>query len=198
MLSNEPVWHHGWHMGFYDDRETAEQYIDMAAGYDGRELIEALRSHLPDGATLLEIGMGPGVDLKLLEQHYTVTGSDNSQYFLDRFRSSNPDADLLYLDAIEIETERKFDCVYSNKVLHHLTDEELAKSIRRQKEILSDGGLAMHSFWCGEGVDEHDDLRFVYQTEESLQAVFGEVFSKVTVVMYTEMEDEDSLYVLAS
>jgi len=185
-------------MGFYNEKKTAEQYIDMAAGYDGRELIEALRSHLPDGATILEIGMGPGVDLKLLGQHFTVTGSDNSQYFLDRFSSSNPDADLLYLDAISIETERKFDCIYSNKVLHHLTDEDLAKSLRRQKVVLKDGGLIMHSFWRGEGVEEHDDLRFVYQREDSLRAIFGEVFNKVSVVTYTEMEDDDSLYVLAN
>ncbi len=46
----------------------------MAAGYDGRELIAALTNYLPAGAEVLELGMGPGVDLDLLSQTYQVTG----------------------------------------------------------------------------------------------------------------------------
>ena len=185
-------------MGFYDDEETALQYIAMADGYDGRELVEVLKLHLPVGASLLEIGMGPGVDLNLLKTHFEATGSDHSQFFLDRYRGSNPDSDLIQLDAVELDTERVFDCVYSNKVLHHLTDEELTKSLRRQKQILSDKGLIMHSFWRGTGVDEHHGLKFVYQTEDTLRSIVGGVFNVVDIVVYKEMEDDDSLYVLAT
>lgn len=184
-------------MGFYDDEETALQYIAMAEGYDGRELIEVLRHHLPDGSSVLELGMGPGVDLGILANHFRATGSDISQYFLDRYRDVHPDADLIHLDAVELETERVFDCIYSNKVLHHLTTEALSKSLRRQREILTDGGLVFHSFWRGNGVEEHHGLKFVYQNEDSLRETFGAVFGRVSVVTYTEMEEEDSLYVLA-
>ena len=52
-------------MGFYDDEKTALQYIAMAEGYDGRELVEVLELHLPAAASVLELGMGPGVDLDL-------------------------------------------------------------------------------------------------------------------------------------
>jgi cyclopropane fatty-acyl-phospholipid synthase-like methyltransferase len=185
-------------MGFYDDEETARQYISMAEGYDGRELIEILSSHLPQKSSVLEIGMGPGVDLKILKQHFQVTGSDNSQFFLDRYRNSNPDADLLFLDAVELDTKRTFDCIYSNKVLHHLTNDELATSLGRQKAILADNGLVMHSFWRGEGTEEHFGLKFVNHTESSLRSIFGDVFNIVDIVTYKEMEEDDSLYVLAS
>lgn len=185
-------------MGFYDDEKTANQYIEMAEGYDGRELVEALEKHLAAGATVLELGMGPGVDLKLLEQHYKVTGSDNSAYFLDRFRTSHPSADLLLLDAVTLDTGRTFDCIYSNKVLHHLTEEDLARSVQRQRSLLTDNGLILHSFWRGAGVEEHHGLKFVYQTEESLRSLFGEVFNLVDIVRYSEMEADDSLYILAT
>lgn len=185
-------------MGFYDDEETALQYIAMAEGYDGRELIEILRNHLPDGSSVLELGMGPGVDLSILEKYFRATGSDVSQYFLDRYRKIHGDADLVRLDAVEIETDRVFDCVYSNKVLHHLTTAELARSLRKQQEILTGGGMVLHSFWQGEGTEEHHGLKFVYQTEESLRTIFGKTFSQVDIVAYTEMEEDDSLYVLAS
>ena len=122
-------------MGFYDDKKTASQYIDMARGYDGRELIDILRKYVPQAASVLEIGMGPGVDLRILKKHFQVTGSDTSAFFLDRYRETDPNADLMFLDAVELDTERSFDCIYSNKVLHHLTDGELTASLCRQKEI---------------------------------------------------------------
>ena len=76
-------------MGFYDEEETAKQYISMADGYDGQILIDVLRKHVPDGSAVLELGMGPGVDLDILDEHYKVTGSDNSQYFLDRYQKNH-------------------------------------------------------------------------------------------------------------
>ena len=75
---------------YYDDEKNARDYIEMAEGYDGRELIEVLKGYLPDGASLLELGMGPGVDLELLSKSYQVTGSDNAQAFLDIYRQKKP------------------------------------------------------------------------------------------------------------
>ncbi len=111
----------------------------------------------------------------------------------DRYRDSCPDSDLIQLDAVELDTERVFDCVYSNKVLHHLTDEELKQSFRRQKQVISENGLIMHSYWYGTGVEEHHGLRFVYQTEETLRSIVGAVFNVLDIVSYKEMEDDDSL-----
>ena len=76
-------------MGFYNDKKTAQQYIAMAEGYDGRELVEVLSKFLSGGASVLELGMGPGIDLKLLNKHFLATGSDNSQFFLDRHRRTS-------------------------------------------------------------------------------------------------------------
>ena len=185
-------------MDFYSDNETAQQYTAMAEGYDGRELVEVLRSHLADGASVLELGMGPGVDLSLLNKHFRATGSDNSQFFLDRYRDLNETADLIYLDAVQLETDRSFDCIYSNKVLHHLSNEELAASFCRQRQVLSKPGVLLHSFWLGTGVDEHCGMKFVYQTEESIRSIVSREFSVIDIVVYTEMEEGDSMYVLAS
>lgn len=185
-------------MGFYDEEKTANQYIAMAEGYDGRELIDVLRVYLPDGSSVLELGVGPGVDLSILGKHFRATGSDNSQFFLDRYRDANPGSDLVRLDAVSLETEKTFDCIYSNKVLHHLTHEQLRKSLLRQREVLSRNGQIMHSFWRGDGEEEHHGLKFTYQTEESIREIIGECFDSINVVTYTEMDDDDSLYVLAS
>ena len=58
--------------------------------------------------------------------------------------------------------------------------------------------LVMHSFWRGDGAEEHHGLKFIYQTEDSIRTIFDAGFDSVNVVTYTEMENDDSLYLLAT
>jgi cyclopropane fatty-acyl-phospholipid synthase-like methyltransferase len=183
-------------MAYFNNRKNVNEYIQMAAGYDGRALIAVLHRYLPAGSTVLELGMGPGKDLDLLTQTYTVTGSDSSSVFLDLYREKHPRADLLELDAASIATDRTFDCIYSNKVLHHLSKSDLPYSFTRQRELLTVGGLLMHSFWHGDQEEEHHGLRFVYYTEETLLRAIGPGFEVVTMERYKEMEQGDSFYIL--
>lgn len=181
---------------FYDDPKNADDYIKMAEGYDGGELIEVLREVLPAGSTVLELGMGPGVDLDLLSAHYRVTGSDQAQPFLDRYRQSHPHADLLRLDAVTLDTPRRFDAIYSNKVLHHLPRPDLARSFQRQADLLTPGGMILHSFWAGEGEEEYPGMLAVYHTEATLSAALEPHFEILKMARYAEMDDGDSLYCL--
>ncbi len=181
---------------FFDSEENVEEYVEMADGYDGEALIAELRNHLPEGASVLELGMGPGKDLDILAETYQVCGSDRSAVFLGRYRRHQPQADLLQLDAVTLETERTFDAIYSNKVLHHLTRAELAESFRRQAARLNGGGLLFHSFWYGDKEESFAGMQFVYYTEETLQRVIGPEFEWVKAELYTELEDGDSFYVI--
>ncbi len=183
-------------MGFYDDEKNVQSYLEMAEGYDGAELIQILRNYLPTGATVLELGMGPGKDLDILGQDYVVTGSDNSQTFIDLYRKTNEQADLLLLDAITINTNRQFDCIYSNKVLHHLDQTELKQSLNRQKEVVSVGGFLFHSFWYGDHTEELHGLRFIYYTEAILKSLIDSAWEIVLMERYAEMEADDSVYIL--
>lgn len=181
-------------MTYYDDPKNVADYVKMAEGYDGKELIRELRNHLPDGSTVLELGMGPGVDLDLLAAHFTVTGSDRSQLFLDRFLDRHPQADLLRLDAVSLDTPRRFDAIYSNKVLHHLTRDELAASFQRQTHLLNPGGVVLHSFWVGDTEEEYSGMTAVYHTEASLTHAIGDALEILALTTYAEMEADDSLY----
>ena len=50
----------------------------------------------------------------------------------DIYKKKNKNAYLLLLDAITLKTKRKFDCIYSNKVLIHLTKQELTNSLKKK------------------------------------------------------------------
>ena len=169
----------------------------MAEGFDGQALISELPEFLETGASVLELGMGAGKDLEILAKQYSVTGSDYSPVFLNRYRASNPNADLLRLDATTIDTDRRFDAIYSNKVLHHLSDDELAASLERQARVLAACGIVMHSFWYGDSFEEYDDMPVYHRNEVILGRVFSGHFDVVRMATYAEMEDGDSIYVIA-
>lgn len=183
-------------MGYYDEKKSVQEYIEAAKNYDGSGLVEALQGWLPSGKAVLELGMGPGTDLDILSEHYQTTGSDLSQVFIDLYREKHSGAQVLNLDAVDIRTDLRFDAVYTNKVLHHLHRHQLKVSFANQSHILNDGGIAVHSFWKGDKVEEFAGLRFVYYELESVMMYFRDHFDLLEFKVYTELENEDSFYVV--
>ena len=183
-------------MGFFDTEKGVSEYIKIAEGYDGAELIKILQEFIPEYSKVLELGMGPGTDLNILNKIFTVTGSDNSQIFLDRYRKQNQNVDLLKLDAVTLPTNRTFDCIYSNKVLHHLTTDDLKRSLKKQKEILNPNGILFHSFWKGNKTENMEGLLFVYYELDSLRELFKPDFKILELKIYTEDQKDDSIYAI--
>ena len=110
---------------YYKTKESVEEYIRLAKDVSGKQLIENLKRVLPANSVMLEIGSGPGTDWKILSESYKVIGSDNSAEFLNHLINENPNGEFLELDAITLKTGQNFDGIFSNKVMHHLTDNEL-------------------------------------------------------------------------
>lgn len=180
------------------DRKEALEYRAIAEGYDGRMIIDQLNLHLKPGAQILEVGMGPGKDLEILSEKYKVTGSDFSVAFLDLYREKNPGADLLQLDALTLNTDRTFDCIYSNKVLHQLSRTDLKQSFKRQLELLNPGGLLCHSFWYGDKTVEHRGAKFEYYTENTITDYFAKPIKLIYFKKYMEMVADDSIFFIFS
>lgn len=169
----------------------------MSKGYDGTFLINILQKNLKPNSTILELGMGPGKDMDILSETYKVTGSDSSSIFIEIYKKKNKEADLLLLDAQTIETDRKFDCIYSNKVLIHLTPEELRESLVRQLNVLNDNGLVCHSFWRGNKEEEEiQGLKFIYYLKNDLQKIAEEYFDIIEMRIYKEIEANDSILLI--
>ena len=181
---------------YYKTKESVKDYIKLAKDVNGKQLIEKLEQVLPFNSVLLEIGSGPGTDWKILNKSYNVIGSDNSTDFLNHLAAENPDGEFFELDAITLKTNKKFDGIYSNKVMHHLKDNELANSIKRQYEILNPDGIICHSFWKGEGSEIFKGLFVNYHCESILKKVYKEYFEIISIESYNEFEDGDSLLLI--
>jgi ubiquinone/menaquinone biosynthesis C-methylase UbiE len=184
-------------MSLYDDPEGVKNYIQMCENYDGSNIYQALSQHLPENSTLLELGSGPGLDIEYLKKHYSVTGSDLSEEFLKICKEKTPEIPFVKLNVLNLELDQKFDCIYSNKVLHHLTEEELQESLKQQAKILSPNGLIAHSFWLGEENQEISGMLFTYYKKDDLLDVISEQFEILSTMSYEEFEEGDSLFVVA-
>lgn len=183
---------------FYKTSASAEEYIKAAEGFDGQKLITKLKNYLAACSSLLEIGSGPGTDWKIINGYFeSVVGSDNSIEFLKRLRANHPDGKFLELDATTLTTDQTFDAIYSNKVLHHLKDEDLKASFKRQAELLVPAGVICHSFWKGEGSEVFKGLFVNYHTTTGIQDLFDDHFKILLMREYHEFEDNDSILVIA-
>lgn len=181
---------------YYKTKESVEEYINLAKDVDGGELIRKLNDFLPQYSLLLEIGSGPGSDFQILKRDYKVVGSDYSNEFLDRLIKNNLEDEFLNLNAITLKTDKKFDGIYSNKVLQHLSNEDLEKSILRQVDILNPSGIICHSLWKGKGDEIFKGLLVNYQTDESLRYLFEDNFEILLLEEYKEFEEGDSLLLI--
>ena len=181
---------------YYKTKESVEEYIKLANGVNGRSLIDRLEQVLSHNSIVLEIGSGPGTDWKILNEYYKVVGSDNSTEFLKYLITENPKGEFLELDAITLKTDRKFDGIYSNKVLHHLKDDELMDSVIRQYDILNPNGIVCHSFWKGKGSEIFKGLFVNYHSEETLRRIFQHYFEVLLLEDYKEFEDNDSILLI--
>lgn len=181
---------------FFDVEKNVLEYIQMCEGMDGSFLIEILKKYLKPNSTILELGTGPGTDLDILKKNYKATGSDYSQIFLNIYKEKNKEADLILLDAVTLETKRKFDGIYSNKVLHHLSRKDLRKSLKKQKELLKENGILFHTFWHGEKEEEFQALRFIQYKMDELKELTTEDYELIKIKTYEEMNINDSIFVI--
>lgn len=182
---------------YYHTQESVQEYIQLAKDVNGQELIDELLQHLPQKSSLLEIGSGPGSDWKILNKSYNIVGSDNSKQFLQYLNETNPLGKFLELDAVTLNTNINFDGIYSNKVLHHLTDDQLGQSIMQQHKVLEKNGIICHSFWKGEGSEVFKGLFVKYHNKQSLSKAFDPYFEIILLKDYLEFEEGDSILLIA-
>lgn len=183
---------------YYKTKASVDEYIRLAKDVDGERLIDKLKEFLPSQSSLLELGTGPGTDWEILSKDYKVIGSDNSVEFLNHLNTEYPDGRFIEIDAGTLLTDDKFDAIYSNKVLHHLKDDELANSVKAQSKALNNQGIICHSFWKGEDSEIFKGLFVNYHTEEVIRSVFSPYFEILVLDHYAEFEDSDSILVIGS
>ncbi len=178
----------------YNDEKFVEQYYEMIKDYDNTFVIEQFKKFVPKNFTVLELGFGTGIDYLALREQYNITISDYSSAFIKKFKEIH-NVDALQLDAKTINITEKFDCIFTNKVLHVFSNVELEQSFINQHRVLNNGGLIFHTFWYDESgvADEYKNN----VNKKALNKLLNTKFELVDTVIYSEMETDDSILVVA-
>ena len=185
-------------MTYFKKRENVNLYKKMMEGYDNSYVINQVRNYLSANSTILELGMGTGIDLISLSKNYRVLGSDYSKNFVDDFKEIS-NLNVCVLDAINIDINSKFDCIYSNKVLQHLSKEDFIYSLNSQYKHLNENGIIFMTLWHGPYNEEFEfdnELRFVYYDKQNLEKIVPNNYKFIDISYYTEFEDNDSIIVV--
>jgi hypothetical protein len=184
-------------MSYFDESENVSAYLKMCEELGPSFLVKILPNYVASNSTILELGMGPGHDLEALSNNFRTTGSDTSKWFLDHYTSAHPTAELLKIDALTLETDSTFDAIYSNKVLHQLSIEEISSSFENQAKRLNAKGVAFHSFWKGTGSDEFAGDACYYFEPEQISNAISTKFEILEFQLYEEMSPDDSFWIAA-
>lgn len=186
-------------VSYFMKKENVEMYKSALQDYDGSWVIERLSEHLSKGKDILELGMGTGLDYELMCENYNVLGTDSSPIFVEQYKTKNPYSNVMLLDAREIRLDKKFDCIFSNKVLHLLSKDDFIKSLGEQYNSLNDDGIIFMTLWHGEYNVYwlfDDTFRVTYYGVKDIENIVANQFNIVKIEMYTEIEDNDSLLVV--
>ena len=128
--------------------QRAQDFWEGTRGHDVAQNIAALLRHIEGEPpfTILDIGCGPGRDLKVFaELGHVAVGLDGAQRFAQMAREYSGcevwQQDLLALDLPRV----RFDGIFANAVLFHIPGQELPKVLFELHATLKPGGVLFSS-----------------------------------------------------
>ncbi len=152
----------------------ADRYLQHSSGR-ASAAAETLAASLPSGASVLELGSGPGLDADALEDAgLVVDRTDAALAFVERLRARGKAARVL--NALSGDLGGPYDAVYASAVLLHFSRPELRVVLTSALHAVRPGGLLVATLKKGDG-DEWSTRKmaaprfFTYWQEEPLRSM---------------------------
>ena len=135
--------------------ENESRYNPEFAKYV-KDLVISLRC-----TSVLEIGCGTGIDLRLFPDDFVTNGVDITQYALDIASKKQPSAVFKLGDITQLPFEdNSIDFVFTHGLLNYLDDETVAKGVSEMFRVSSKYIMNCEKFGeSEESIDEHHKYR---------------------------------------
>jgi len=192
MKNNRDLKQYGWLLSIF--------YTLMVKFSDNSYIMNEFKKRIDNSKKILELGSGPGKDYEILAKDYDIIGSDYSDTFLKMLRRKFNQGRFLKINALTMDTDKKFDVIFSNKVLHHLSPGHLAHSLERQYETLNPGGILFHTMWKGNNAESAKktkeksipDIRYQQNDIDKIISDIHYKFILLEFIVYKELKKDDS------
>ncbi len=125
---------------------TVDEYV---ANVDSRHpywISDKFTSRLERGASILDVGCGPGRDAKIFsDMGYEVHGIDFASNMIDKARSRVKSATFEVMDITQLSLDNKYDAFWASASLLHVPHDKLLDVLKDLKSLLKPNGIGMFS-----------------------------------------------------
>jgi ubiquinone/menaquinone biosynthesis C-methylase UbiE len=123
------------------------------------QLLQALVQRLPPGATILDVGCGPGVPVtRLLSQVFTVIGVDFAEKQLRLARQLVPQARFVCQDLTTLTfPDHTFDAICAYYAIIHIPRQEHWALLRSFQRMVKPSGFALLCMGAGDLAEDIDE-----------------------------------------
>lgn len=157
-------------IGFYNS--NALQYYENTVGVDMSAICERFLKYIPSNGRIIDVGAGSGRDIKYFKDRgYDVEGIDASDEMC-RLASEYTGVEVECKRIQDWKPKYKYDGIWANASLPHLSYDEMKEFIIRASEYLVSGGVLYISLKNGieTGLDCYGRF-FTDMSEEKVQQI---------------------------
>jgi cyclopropane fatty-acyl-phospholipid synthase-like methyltransferase len=147
-----------------------KQFIESTLDLDMSELYEKFEKYLNPGDKVLDIGCGPGRDLKYFSLKYKSTGIEPSEqlaYYASNYTQTRVEKTTIN----DFETDDKFNGVWACSSLLHLKLEELPGILCKISSLMTDNGAFYCSFKYGQFQGDRNGRYFTDLKENDMKVL---------------------------
>lgn len=150
----------------YYERNTQE-FIENTLELDMSSLYATFEKYLRPDARILDLGCGPGRDLKYFNSKYQAIGLEPSPS-LASFAKEYSGAQVIQSNIQGFESEDRFDGIWACASLLHVPSKELGNVFRKINHLLNEDGVIFTSFKYGDFEGMRSNRYFTDLTKELL------------------------------
>lgn len=173
---------------FYN--HNANLYYQCTAIVDMSEIANRFLTHVKDAGCIIDIGAGSGRDLKFFsDKGYMAEGIDASEKLCVLAREHSK-CQVYCVKIQDWVPEKKYDGIWANASLVHLTCSEIEDFFGKLDDVLNDNGVAYLSFKQGVKTGFDEKGRFFSDfSEEKVQQLIGKS-TAIELIDFWKSEDK--------
>ena len=157
-----------------------KEYIESTLDTNMNEVYMFFEPYIKEGGSILDVGFGSGRDmLHFKRMGYEVSGIDQEQVFVEHGLALGLDVSIG--DLLTYESNKRYDGIWANASLVHLSLEDFYKAIHHLLSLLNDDGVLFVSMKLGSSFEIDELGRPMLYVDESAFSEFNLVESKRTL-----------------